>query len=889
MKKIKHKLAALLLVPGLICLNSEALSAQPGLSFDREEVVTVVNRTGVNAGAKDPVGFGLHELFNAMQNKQVEVQTVSHWSQTDSDIFLVVGTTDNRMVARLLDKPDASLASPEGIFYQWVDTRAGKALVVSGTDERGLMYGLLELSERVKADSLKALDEVENTEQFPDNRVRGVDRFLQNPNTHEWVLSEDFWEYYLQQLARNRFNRLVLITGYDTGFASEYMRPPYPFLVNVPGFPEVQLTENFEGTRKEQIAMFRKVGQMSEQYGIDFVFGSWFHGKRNREGELTSMVEGLPESSRAYSEYCKRGMKTLLQEVPEIDGVQMRINWESGLGEYGKMAELFWKGIIESIGEVSRQDDRNVFLDLRAKGQTRQVRDWALEEGLNLSVPTKYTWEATGLPYHTSRMRIGELRNIDNPDRRQRYSYADFLYKSRPFDVFYRLWSIGTHRLLVWGDPDYARQFSINAGFGGGTGFEVTPPMSMTKGSWEIFEDQSLIHYDWQDQRYWAWYTFLGRLGYNYDADSEVWERAFSNHFGESGRDMLEAYRTAGKFLPLLTSVHLTKHPAFQNWGEIDTGGALFGENNVEDRHGETTYITAEPGDPGLFYGIDDYAEAYLADTLTAKYTPMQVSQLYMNIARSTRDILSTIREDVPEAKRDAEFRAHLLDFAITSDLAAYHSFKTLAALYLSLYQQTGEAAYLPGALDQMQAARGEWQSLASRTEDTYNDAPAFVRGNSGKNWAGRLPEMDADIERLQQLIDQEYPQTDRTHNPPDPNMNLGAIYASLSDDLPETWQEGKDLPVTLSLDTVSQMTLDECTLYYRRANLAEGRFNRIEMQKTDNGFKGVIPGAYITADYDLLVYMGGIQDDGNALIYPGLYNPNFPAPYHTIKTQNAQ
>jgi hypothetical protein len=69
MEKLKLKIAALLiLVPGLICLNSEALSAQPKLLFDREIPGVVVNRTGTNAGAEDPFDFGLEELFNAVED-----------------------------------------------------------------------------------------------------------------------------------------------------------------------------------------------------------------------------------------------------------------------------------------------------------------------------------------------------------------------------------------------------------------------------------------------------------------------------------------------------------------------------------------------------------------------------------------------------------------------------------------------------------------------------------------------------------------------------------------------------------------------------------------------------------------------------------------------------
>ena len=862
------------------------LSAQSHKELVREGNLTILNRTGIETGANNPIGFGLEELYHAINTKNGTIETVMHWSETDQSAFLLVGTTENRMVANLLDEPSEKLFNPEGIFYKWLDTRAGTGLIVAGTDERGLMYALLELADRVQAHGLEVLNDVENMEEFPDNKVRGVDRFLRDPAIHSWVLSRDFWEYYLQRLARNRFNRLVVITG----FRSAYMTPPYPFLVDVPGFSSVRL-HDFVASRQEQLRMLRFIGELCEKYGLDFVFGSWVHGRTGiyqPDGGDEPTVLGLPESVEAYSEYCKKGMRELLTAAPEIDGVQLRVNFESGVGDYGKTKIEFWKGIIESIGEVSRERNKDIFLDLRAKGLTKSIREWALKEGLNLSVATKYTWEATGLPYHTSQMRIGELRNINNLDRRQRYSYADFLYKPRPYDVFYRLWSYGTNRLMVWGDPDYARQFSENAGFGGGTGFEVTPPMSLKKGTWNIFEDQSLIHYDWEDERYWAWYLFFGRLGYNTDTDFVVWERKFKEYFGETGGDMLQVYRTSGKFLPLLTSAHLTQHPGVLNWGEMDTGGALFKENNDNTffKDTGTTYITVEPGDPGLFYGIDDYVKAKRADTLSAKYTPSQLSDLYMDISHKTRDILSKLdKDDVPDDNK-SESRANLLDFAMTADLAAYHSYKIKAALQLCFYQQTGNAAYLPSSLDHMKAAYKEWKSLADRTEKTYNDHPLFPR-TLGNSWKGRLKEIASDIQTLEALISKENPQSLLSVGQDQTSMNLADLPATISDNVPETWVEGEDLPVSLDLDFMSQMGLNQCTVYYRHANLAVGRFKRIEMEKTQDGFKAVIPGKYVIPDYDLLIYMGGIRENGDALIYPGLYNPEYSAPYHVVKIKN--
>lgn len=871
------------------------LFSQSNKEVIREDNLIIINRTGIESGVNNPIGFGLEELYHAINTKNGTIETVKHWTQTDQNTFLIVGTTDNRMVARLLDQPEANLSRPEGVMYDWVDTREGTALVVAGTDERGLMYALLELADRIKAHGLQALNAVEDLVEFPDNRVRGVDRFLQNPNTHSWVLSKEFWEYYVKRLAYNRFNRLVVIAGYNTGFGSEYMRPPYPFLVEVPGFPDVHLSDKFKGNRKEQLENLRTIGRLCHAYGLDFVFGSWFHGKENRAGEETESVIGLPGSAKQYSEYTKKGMRELLMTIPEIDGVQLRINWESGLGgESGQTAELFWKGIIESVSEVSRTKSKDIFLDLRAKGLTERMREWALEEGLNLSVPTKYTWEATGLPYHTSRMRIGELNNLNNLDRRQRYSYADFLYEPRPFDVFYRLWSISTNRLLVWGDPDYARRFSQNASFGGGTGFEITPPLSMKKGTWELFEDRSLIDYKWEDERYWAWYLLFGRLGYNTDADPAIWQREFRQHFREAGESMLHAYQTAGKLLPLLTSAHLTKHPAFSHWAEKDAGGALFASNNINKSLGKTTYLTVEPGDPGLFYGIDNYVEDYLGDSLKAKYTPMQLSQWYINIARETRKALTATEGNAILSGNSGEFQANLLDLAITADLAAFHSYKTLAALNLCFYQKTGNAAYLPASLENMKAAQKEWQSLSDRTADTYNDEPSFVRDPSGKNWQEMLKEINTDMAKLEELVQQENPSQKAAalgkviHPVQNSNSFLSNLSFTLTlqikDNVPETWIAGKDLPVKIKMNSLGKLNLDQLTLHYRRANLAEGEFKRVEMEKTPEGFKGKIPGDYITADYDLLVYLGGIEENGNAMIYPGLYHPEYPAPYHVVE-----
>jgi hypothetical protein len=78
---------------------------------------------------------------------------------------------------------------------------------VTGGDLRGLMYGLIEASEQIRATGrLKA------TSGKPATHVRGVRMTLRSYDlTQPWFTSDDHWRAYFQMLARSRLNRLSLV------------------------------------------------------------------------------------------------------------------------------------------------------------------------------------------------------------------------------------------------------------------------------------------------------------------------------------------------------------------------------------------------------------------------------------------------------------------------------------------------------------------------------------------------------------------------------------------------------------------------------------------------------------------------------------------------------
>ena len=132
---------------------------------------------------------------------------------------------------------------------------------------------------------------------------------------------------------------------------------------------------------------------------------------------------------------------------------------ESGL----KREEMvsFWHEVFSLI----KQAKPDMRLDLRAKDLPDAVIEDALKQGLAARVSTKFWMEQMGLPFHPTHV------NAQNQHDR-RHGYADLLQPQR-YRVHWQLWSGGTTRLLLWGDPVPFRRFAATARLYGGSSFEI--------------------------------------------------------------------------------------------------------------------------------------------------------------------------------------------------------------------------------------------------------------------------------------------------------------------------------------------------------------------------------------------------------------------------------
>src|SRR5690242_19453005 len=130
---------------------------------------------GVSLHAAGPVDFGKSELDAAMAERKVKLRVDTELSLDPPETFRIT-------------------------LYKTGMVR------ITGGDLRGLMYGLIEA-----ADQIRATGRLKAANGKPASAVRGVRMTLRSYDLSQpWFTADDRWRAYFQTLARSRLNRLTL-------------------------------------------------------------------------------------------------------------------------------------------------------------------------------------------------------------------------------------------------------------------------------------------------------------------------------------------------------------------------------------------------------------------------------------------------------------------------------------------------------------------------------------------------------------------------------------------------------------------------------------------------------------------------------------------------------
>ncbi|MGI8635765.1 MAG: hypothetical protein ACR2KZ_10220, partial [Segetibacter sp.] len=558
------------------------------------------------------------------------------------DLSIAVGSSGSLMVSRMLKEAKTKIpAVPEALGIIPMRLSGRQVLLVTGNAEKGMIYALLELADRIQNEpnTLNSLNIQKAIIERPANEVRSLTRlFTSEIEDKPWYNDKDMWPQYLTMLSTQRFNRFNLAFGIGYDFlrnvTDSYFLFAYPFLIPVPGY-NVKAKGLPDAERDNNLRMLQFISEQTVARGMQFQLGLWMHGYEWLDSPNPNYtIEGITKEN--HGPYCRDAVRTLLKACPAISGVTFRVHGESGVNEG---SYDFWKMVFEGVATCGRM----VEIDMHSKGIDQTMIDAAVATRMPVVISPKYWAEHMGMPYHQADIRELEvpkpekktsvLMNLSEGSRSfLRYGYGDLLKEDRPYKVIYRIWP-GTQRLLLWGDPVTAAAHAKAFSFCGSAGVELMEPLSFKgrRGSGIAgdrcgYADASLKpRWDWEKYLYTL--RVFGRLQYNPNTEPDVWQRFLRKQFGAGASSVELALANATRILPIVLTAHGTSAGNNTYWPEIYTNHPIADANikhPYSDSPAPKMFGNVSPLDPQLFLRINDFAAELLKGERSGKYTPIE-------------------------------------------------------------------------------------------------------------------------------------------------------------------------------------------------------------------------------------------------------------------------
>ena len=849
-----------------------------GLGAGTEPAVSLV----MDSSPGKPALHGITKLTEALQAKHIAFEKVGSVDNAKAKLVIVCGLSNgDGIAARLLKEGNHSFPQTAEALTIWKTTVERKAVwVLSGFDDRGLMYTLLDVSTRIGWSTNKSnpMSEVKEITEQPDITERALSVYTMNRAYWESrFYDEAYWTKYLDMLAQNRYNMFTIVFGYE---ASGFMAPVYPYFFNIDGFLDVNLPGITSQEQKRNVDALNRLIQMAHDRGIGFTAGIWDHIFRGgvqdatNPGSTAGQVKVAGLNGDNLIPYTRAALIKFIKVFPGADVIQFRMHDESGLKQ-GEQ-EGFWTGMFQAI----KADAPNIHFVLRAKGLPDSIIQRAYDSGVNFSIGTKYWMEQMGLPFHPT-----HIPRQNQQERR--HGYADLLRYPQQYKMYWRLWNGGTNRILLWGDPEYARRFAGSTRIYDSSGYEVNEPLA-TKMASESHDAKPFDlmkpeyrYYTWEFERYWHFYQVFGRMGYNPQTSPDVWQKEFEIRFGKKAAPVVEsALHRASQVLPrIVASCYPYSHfPTTRGWAEKQRLGDL------------PEYAKSDRSDTQQFASFEEEAQLLIEKDETAKILPSVNSQWFAKIAADINSMVAKA-ESLIGKKRNKEFISTITDLKILANLATYHSRRIPAAVSYCLFQQTKDVAALDAAIAYERDAMEAWKQVVVAAGDVYADNLLMgLRGggNDGVktdltgHWKTELVAMGKGLDKLQEQ---------RNNLKADGAVKSAPAYKPASfGDYANLFQvvhqqitsvpAGKSITITVKIS--AQSNLKWVRLRYRAVNQ---RVDYQMMPMTETSQKGVyeatVPADQINQKWDFMYLIEMMDTNGRGAIYPDLSKET---PYLVVK-----
>lgn len=819
-----------------------------------------------NPAADGPSKHGLETLMAALRARHIPFEQVDSLQKAKSNTLIVAGLAQDKVL--FADESfktfrDSVPTNAEALAIRLISSNGKTILAIGGADATGLMYAEQDVADRISwgTDPSKPFSEVRDTIETPAMLNRGVTLFAMNRAYWESrFYDEKYWTRYLDTLAQDRFNSMIVVLGYEDG---GFLAPSYPYFFDTPGFADIKMMGITTAQQKQNTDALNQLIAMCHARGIHFTIGLWDHiyrggvqnggsvlGNTGLNGPTPSLVWGMNATN--LIPYTQASLKMFFKQFPGIDGVQFRIHDESGLkpAEFGP----FWKAVFATVMETVPK----MPIDLRAKGLRQEEIQSAFAAGLNFHISTKFWEEQMGLPFHPTHVNPRDQSTA-------RHSYAGLLVYPQRYQMDWQLWNGGTSRVFVFGDPDYARRFIESAHLYNGNSFEIDEPLA-TKMEGQAHDAKpfdlmkpSARYYDYEFERYWHLLQSFGRIGYDTNASAEIWDHEFAKRFGADAGPVLEnALHRASWILPRIvaSSYPYTSFAMTAGWAEKQSFGDL------------PLFARADLSDVQVFENFDEEAKLLIEQGETAKVRPQETSLWFAQTADYVEAQVADAEKKIG-TQRSKEFDSTVLDLKMLASLARYHSHRILAAISYRLYDRTKDPKTLDDAIAYERQAIAAWREMVDAAGDTY--ASDLMFGARSRDLCGHWREELASLESAFTKLEAE-----RKNIPADAVFTASPrCVAFTTETVPLTIQHEPvhaaraGSPIVIRVKVSAPSGIKWVHVRYRAVDQTKN-YETLDMQPDASGnYEATILADKVNPRYDLMYFIEAMDNQHHGTMYP--------------------
>lgn len=653
----------------------------------------------------------IHVLSYILFAVTAVVATVAHATPAEFATREIGAAAKAAAVAepRVTFKIDSSLGAQA---YRFNGDSNG-AVVVTGGDASGAMYGGLDIAQALRLGTLKALvsDHRLHTPHVLDRGIKFnvpldwrtptySDRTTASQSNIPEMWSMDFWHEFIDEMARDRYNLLSL-----------WSEHPFPSMVKVPEFPDVALDDVWQGktdasgaytdhavvkkmTMDEKIAFWGEVMQYAHDRGIAVYMFTWnvfTHGATGKYGITNAM------SNATTVAYTRDSVRELIKTYPLLDGMGITSGENMPGATDDAKEEWIWATYGEGARDALRKEPHRKFHIIHRFHQTslsQIMQRWKAFPG-----PVDFSYKYS----------VAHMYSIANPPMIR--EALDVLPAGKKMWLEVRNDDIYSFR---FGDPDYLRDYVNNM------------PSAEVSGGYMMGADGYCLGREFLDhdpgpgpreliiQKQWYSFMLMGRLSYDPTIPDTHFQEVLAARFpGVSSFGLYRALQSASETMPLITRFF---------WGDIDI--KWFPESSSRrpaDKNYYTVLDFAEgesmPGANVL--NIRQWRTNVLEKRPMTKTTPLQIADALEEESRSTLQSVASLRMQTPGANV-VEFRKTLVDCESLAWLAHYYAEKIRAASDLGVYDLTHDASQQTSAVRHLESALDAWKHYATVRDGQY-------------------------------------------------------------------------------------------------------------------------------------------------------------------------